>query len=66
MAIHKSLLFVRNFNMTLAATGTLDMGAKIQYLRTLVYCKALRQFDSFYSDMKITETLNVEYNIKDL
>ena len=39
------LLFVRNFNTTLAATGTLDMGANIQYLCTLVCGEALRQFD---------------------
>ena len=30
------LLFVRNFNMTLAESGTLEAGAKIPYLCTLV------------------------------
>ena len=30
------LFFVRDSNMTLAASGTLEMGAKIQYLCTLV------------------------------
>ena len=30
------LLFVKNFQMNLAATGTLETEAKIQYLRTLV------------------------------
>ena len=29
------LLFVRNFNMTLAASGTLEAGTKYQYLCTL-------------------------------
>ena len=30
------LLFMQNFNMTLLVSGTLVMGAKIQYIRTLV------------------------------
>ena len=38
------MLFVRNFNMSLAATGMLYMDAKIQYLRTLVRGEVLRQF----------------------
>ena len=45
------LLFVRNFNMTLAASGALEAGAKIQYLRTLVRREALHQFDSFSADV---------------
>ena len=39
------LLFVRNFEMTLAATGMLEMKAKVHYLRMLVRGGALRQFD---------------------
>ena len=35
------LLFVRNFNMTLVATGTLETGSNIQYLCTLIYGEAL-------------------------
>ena len=31
------LLFTHNFNMTLAVTGMLDMGTKIQYLYMLVH-----------------------------
>ena len=31
------LLFVSNFNMTLAATGTLDTGANNQYLCTVLH-----------------------------
>ena len=38
------LLFRRNFDMNLAAPGTLVTGAKIQYLFTLVHGEALRQF----------------------
>ena len=34
--LEEFLLFVQNFNMTLAASGTLATGAKIQYLYTLV------------------------------
>ena len=45
------LLFVCNFNMTLVATGTLEMGAKIQYLRTLVRGEVLRQFDLLSADV---------------
>ena len=35
------LLFVSNFNMTLAASGTLESGTKIQYLRMIVHGEAL-------------------------
>ena len=31
------LLFIRNFKITLEASGTLKYGANIQYLRTLVH-----------------------------
>ena len=47
--------------MTLRATGTLDMGAKIQYLCTLVCGEALSQCYLLSSDMENTETLNVDY-----
>ena len=30
------MLFIRNFNITLAATGTLEIDTKFQHLRTLV------------------------------
>ena len=56
------LLLFRNFNITLAASGTLEAGAKYQYLRTLVRVEALRhrvealrQFDSFSADVEGTE-----------
>ena len=45
--------------MTLAASGTLEMGAKIQCFCTLVHGEALRQFDSLSTDVETTETLNV-------
>ena len=60
------LLFVRNFNMTLVASGTLEAGAKYQYLSTLIRGEALRQFDSLSADVEIAETLNVDYIIKGL
>ena len=59
-------MFVRNFNMTLAASGTLEAGAKYQYLRTIVCREALRKFDSFFYDVEGTETLNVDYTIRGL
>ena len=46
--------FLRKFNMALAASGTLDMGAKVQYLCTLVRVEVLRQFDSLSADVECT------------
>ena len=37
----------------------IDADTKFQYLLTLVRGEALRQFDSFSSDIESTETLNV-------
>ena len=54
---------MRNFNMTLAASGTLETGKNVQYLHTLVRGEALRQFELVYADVEITEPLNVEYII---
>ena len=53
------LLFVRNFSMTLVVSGTLEMGANIQYLCPLVRGKVLHNFDLFSADMEMMETLNV-------
>ena len=44
---YEFLLFVRNFNTNLAASGMLEAGAIIRYLRTLFHREALHQFDSF-------------------
>ena len=60
------LLFVRNFNMTLAASGALEAGAKYQYLCTLVSGEALHQFDLLSADVESAETLNVDYIIRGL
>ena len=62
----KFLLFVSNFNMTLAASGTLEAGAKMHYLRTRVQRETLRQFVLFSSDIESTQTLNVDDIIKGL
>ena len=43
--LEEFLLFIRKFNITLAATRNLEMEANIQYLCTLLHGKALRQFD---------------------
>ena len=59
-------MFVRNFNMTLAVSGTLEVGAKIQYLCTLVRGEALHQFDSLSADVESMQTLNVVEIIKGL
>ena len=60
------MLFVHNFNMTLAESATLKAGSKYQYLCTLVRGEALRQFDSFSVDVEGMETLNVDYSIRGL
>ena len=60
------MLFVHNFNMTLAASGTLEAGAKYQYLRTLIRGEALHQFDLLSADLEGTETLKVDYIIRGL
>ena len=47
------LFFIRNFKMTLAETGTLDMDANIQYLLMLVSGGAFCQIDSLSDDVEI-------------
>ena len=47
------LFFMRNFRMTLAATGTLEAEAKVQYLHMVVREESLRQFDLLSADAKI-------------
>ena len=54
------LLFVRNFNMTIVASGTQEAGAKSQYLRNIVHIEALRQFDSLCADVKSKQNSNVD------
>ena len=52
--------------MTLAASGTLEAGAKIQYLRTIACGGVLRQFDLLSSDIENMQTLNVDGIVKGL
>ena len=54
------LLFVWNFNMVLAESGTLTTGAKMKYIYTLVCREALRQFDSLSADMEGMNLINVK------
>ena len=44
------LLFIRNCNMNLATTGTLETDAEIQYLCMLFCGQALRHFDLLSDD----------------
>ena len=61
------LLFIRNFQMTLVSTGTLETEEKVQYICTLVHGEALRQFYLLSADMKNIETpLYVDYLLKGL
>ena len=62
--LEEFLLLILNFNMTIEATWTLDMDAKIQYLRPPFRKEELRQFDLLSADVENTETLNVDYYIK--
>ena len=59
-------LFVSNFNMTLEASSTMDVGTDFWCPRNLFRREALRQFDLFSADVKSTETLNVDYIIRGL
>ena len=54
------LLFIRNFNMTLAATGMLYMDVKIYYLRMLVPWEALPKFDLFSVDVETLPDRHVQ------
>ena len=48
------LLFIRNFNITLSSTGTLETDGNIQYLCTLVHGEMLHQFDLLYVNAENT------------
>ena len=50
--------------MTLVASGTLEAGAKFQYLCTLVCGEALLQFDLLSDCVEGTEILDVYYIIR--
>ena len=54
------LLFFRDFNMTLEASGTLEDGTKIQYLHMVVHGKSLCKFDALYCELEGTIPLQVE------
>ena len=58
---------MRNFQITIAATGTLETEAKVQYLHMIVRGGALRQFDLLSADMKNMDTpLDVDCLLKGL
>ena len=46
--------------MILEASGTLDDGAKIQYLRTLIHGEMLRQIDMLSIEVVITTSENLK------
>ena len=57
------LLFVRNFNTTLKASGMIVAGAKTHYLSILICGEALSQFDTFYAEVGITTSEKLKYII---
>ena len=58
--LEEFLLFVQNFIITLVTSGTLAMGAKIQYLHTIVCGKLLRHFDLLYADVEGADPLTIK------
>ena len=57
------LLFVRNFQMTLKASGTLTASAKIQYIHTLLRGEALHQLDTLPVEVGIMIKTNLNHII---
>ena len=61
------LLFVRNFQMNLASTGTLDTEEKVQHLCVIVCGEALRQVYLLSDDVENADTsLTVDDLLKGL
>ena len=61
------ILFIRNCNMTLVATGNLKTVTKVHYVYTLVCAEALYHFDLLSDDVGTIDTyLTVGYLIKGL
>ena len=60
------LLFVRNSNTTLAASGSLEADAKFHQLRAIVRGEELCQFYLLSIVTEITGNLNVDYIIRGL
>ena len=54
------LLFIRNFDMTIEASGTLVSLVKIQYLCTLVHGEVLHQFYTFSAKVGSTTSENLK------
>ena len=57
------LLFLQNFNITLAVSGTLATDKNIQYICTLVCVKLLCRFDLLSADVEVAHPINVEASI---
>ena len=57
------LLFMRNFKMMLYASGTLAENANIQYLRTVLFGEALRQFETLCAKFVSTTMENLNISI---
>ena len=56
----KNLLFVRNSNITLKDSGTLDPAAKVQCFCTLVHREVLQKFYLLSAEVESTKYLTVE------
>ena len=54
------LLFVHNFNTTFEASVTLQAGAKVQFLCTIVRGEVLHQFDLLFDNIESSTPLTLE------
>ena len=50
--IEEFLMFIKNFKITLEASGTLSANAKFQYLHTPLRGESLHEFDTFCIQIK--------------
>ena len=52
-------LFMRNFKMTIDASGMLTANSKLRYLRTILCVEALHQFDTLCAQVGSTTLSNL-------
>ena len=57
------MLFIRNFQTTLEAPGTLAAGAKIQHLHTLFHGEVLLKLGMLYIQVGGTTLEHLKYNL---
>ena len=53
------LLFRQNYNMTFGSSENHTVGAKVQYLLTLIHCEALGVFEDIFVQVRNTITMHL-------